>query len=203
MERLIPPECFRKKGNTFRGIPFFSLWPEFSKFLYHLSTTISARENGLFHLFFNPNNRFSGKWHSTFPFPLSKYRTCSTICWNILAENFIQMVSALDLLVSIVNMSNGRATRKVWVFSQEAKIPRTTAWRTQKKGTVVVGGCTTTDLPIATLHSLTGILSNLRRVQRYARVSPILKKMISIPLSGCPPLQAKDRLMMQYFTMNS
>ena len=51
-------------------------------------------------------------------------------------------------------MSNGRAKRKVWVFSKEAKIPRTTAWRTQKKGTEVVGGCTTTDLPITTLHSI-------------------------------------------------
>ena len=46
-------------------------------------------------------------------------------------------------------MSDGRAKRKVWVFSKEAKIPRTTVWRTQKKG-----GCITTDLPIATLHSI-------------------------------------------------
>ena len=51
-------------------------------------------------------------------------------------------------------MPNGRAKRRVWVFSKEAKIPRTTAWRTQKKGTEVVGGCTTTDLLIATLHSI-------------------------------------------------
>ena len=29
MKRFIPVECFRKKGNTFRGIPFFSLLPEF------------------------------------------------------------------------------------------------------------------------------------------------------------------------------
>ena len=29
MEQFIPVECFRKKGNTFRGIPFFSLLPEF------------------------------------------------------------------------------------------------------------------------------------------------------------------------------
>ena len=29
MERLIPEECFRKKGNTFQGIPVFSLLPEF------------------------------------------------------------------------------------------------------------------------------------------------------------------------------
>lgn len=42
----------------------------------------------------------------------------------------------------------------MWVFSKEAKIPRTTAWRTQKKGTEVVGGCTATDLPIATLHNI-------------------------------------------------
>ena len=40
--------------------------------------------------------RFSGKWYGTFPFSLSKYRTCSTICRNILTENFIQMVSAPD-----------------------------------------------------------------------------------------------------------
>ena len=29
MERFIPVECFRKKGNTFRGIAIFSLLPEF------------------------------------------------------------------------------------------------------------------------------------------------------------------------------
>ena len=29
MEQFIPVECFRKKGNTFRGISFFSLLPEF------------------------------------------------------------------------------------------------------------------------------------------------------------------------------
>ena len=31
MERFIPVESFRKKGNTFRGISFFSLLPEFPK----------------------------------------------------------------------------------------------------------------------------------------------------------------------------
>ena len=51
-------------------------------------------------------------------------------------------------------MLNGRTKRKVWVFSKEAKIPRTTAWRTQKKGTEVVGGCTATDLRIATLQNI-------------------------------------------------
>ena len=29
VERFIPVESFRKKGNTFRGISFFSLLPEF------------------------------------------------------------------------------------------------------------------------------------------------------------------------------
>ena len=29
MERFIPLECFRNKGNTFLCIPFFSLLPEF------------------------------------------------------------------------------------------------------------------------------------------------------------------------------
>ena len=28
-ERFIPMGCFRNKGNIFRGIPFFSLLPEF------------------------------------------------------------------------------------------------------------------------------------------------------------------------------
>ena len=30
MERFIPVECFRKKGNTFRGIPFSRFFPEIS-----------------------------------------------------------------------------------------------------------------------------------------------------------------------------
>lgn len=55
-------------------------------------------------------------------------------------------------------MSNGRAKRKVWVFSKEAKIPRTTAWRTQKKEMEVVDGCTVTDSPIATLHNVEDII---------------------------------------------
>ena len=38
MERFIPVENFRKKGNTFRGISFFPLLPEFPEFLYHLFT---------------------------------------------------------------------------------------------------------------------------------------------------------------------
>ena len=62
MERFIPVECFRKKGNTFRGIPFFSLWPECPEisvpFVHDLSTITSARENRPFHLFFNRNNPF-------------------------------------------------------------------------------------------------------------------------------------------------
>ena len=44
--------------------------------------------------------------------------------------------------------------------------------------------------------------SNLR-VPRFPRIPPMLKKTIFIPLSGRPPLQVMDRLMMQYFTMNS
>ena len=38
MERFIPVECFRKKGNTFRGIPFSRFYRNSRKFLYHLST---------------------------------------------------------------------------------------------------------------------------------------------------------------------
>ena len=32
IERFIPVDCFRKKGNTFRGISYFSLFPEFPEF---------------------------------------------------------------------------------------------------------------------------------------------------------------------------
>ena len=43
MERFIPVECLRKKGNTFRGIPFSRFFRNSRKFLYHLSTITSAR----------------------------------------------------------------------------------------------------------------------------------------------------------------
>ena len=43
MERFIPVECFRKKGNTFRGIPFFSLLPEFSEISVPFVQITSAR----------------------------------------------------------------------------------------------------------------------------------------------------------------
>ena len=43
MERFIPVECFWKKGNTFRGIPFSRFFRNSRKFLYHLSTITSAR----------------------------------------------------------------------------------------------------------------------------------------------------------------
>ena len=43
MERFIPVECFPKKGNTFRGIPFSRFFRNCRKFLYHLSTITSAR----------------------------------------------------------------------------------------------------------------------------------------------------------------
>ena len=43
MERFIPVECFREKGNTFRGIPFSRFYRNSRKFLYHLSTITSVR----------------------------------------------------------------------------------------------------------------------------------------------------------------
>ena len=43
IERFTPVECFRKKGNTFRGIPFSRFFRNSRKFLYHLSTITSAR----------------------------------------------------------------------------------------------------------------------------------------------------------------
>ena len=43
MERFIPVENFRKKGNTFRGISFFSLLPEFPKIYVPFVHSYSAR----------------------------------------------------------------------------------------------------------------------------------------------------------------
>ena len=43
MERLIPMEFFRKKGNTFRGITFFSLFPEFPEISVPFVHNTSAR----------------------------------------------------------------------------------------------------------------------------------------------------------------
>ena len=43
MERFIPVESFRKKGNTFRGISFFSLLPAFPKISVPFAHSYSAR----------------------------------------------------------------------------------------------------------------------------------------------------------------
>ena len=43
MERFIPVENFRKKGNTFRGISFFSLLPECPKISVPFVHSYSAR----------------------------------------------------------------------------------------------------------------------------------------------------------------
>ena len=94
MERFISVECFWKKVIPFEAFPFSRFDRNARKFLYHLSTITTARENRPFHLFLNWNNSYF--WQ--FPFSFSKYRTCSTICRNILTENFIQMVSAPDKL---------------------------------------------------------------------------------------------------------
>ena len=43
MERFIPVRSFRKKGNTFRGISFFSLLPAFPKISVPFVHSYSAR----------------------------------------------------------------------------------------------------------------------------------------------------------------
>ena len=43
MEQFIPVESFRKKGNTFRGISFFPLLPEFPKISVPFVNSYSAR----------------------------------------------------------------------------------------------------------------------------------------------------------------
>ena len=49
---------FRKRVIPFEVFPFSRFDWNAQKFLYHLSTITSARENRLFHLFFNRNNPF-------------------------------------------------------------------------------------------------------------------------------------------------
>ena len=43
VEQFIPVESFRKKGNTFRGISFFPLLPEFPKISVPFVHSYSAR----------------------------------------------------------------------------------------------------------------------------------------------------------------
>lgn len=52
------------------------------------------------------------------------------------------------------NRQNGRGKRKAWVCSKDAKIPRTTAWRSRKKETEIVESCTLSDSPITPLHNV-------------------------------------------------
>ena len=94
LERLIPVQYFRKK-DTFRGIPFFSLWPEFPEIRVPFVHNYNCQRKYTVSFVFQPEQPvFLRNDKITFPFPFSKYRTFSTIGRNILTENFIQMVSA-------------------------------------------------------------------------------------------------------------
>ena len=68
MERFIPVKNFRKKGNTFRGISFFSLWPEFPKIYVPFVHSYSAR---LFTVIFPRKNAKDLKDGGRFPKRLS------------------------------------------------------------------------------------------------------------------------------------
>ena len=68
MERFIPVETFRKKGNTFRAISFFSLLPEFPKIFVPFVHSYSAR---LFTVILPRKNAKDLKDGSRFPKRLS------------------------------------------------------------------------------------------------------------------------------------
>ena len=68
MERFIPVENFRKKGNTFRGISLFSLLPEFPKISVPFVHSYSAR---LFTVIFPRKNPKGLKDGGRFPKRLS------------------------------------------------------------------------------------------------------------------------------------
>ena len=68
MERFIPLESFRKKGDTFRGISFFSLLPEFPKISVPFVHSYSAR---LFTVILPRKNAKGLKYGGRFPKRLS------------------------------------------------------------------------------------------------------------------------------------
>ena len=68
MERFIPVESFRKKGNTFRGISVFPLLPEFPKMSVPFVHSHSA---GLFTVTLPRKNAKDLKDGGTFPKRLS------------------------------------------------------------------------------------------------------------------------------------
>ena len=79
MERFIPVESFRKKGNTFWGIPFFSLLPEFPKISVPFVHSYSAR---LFTVTLPRKNAKDLKDSGRFPKRLSlAYNVC--ICSSV------------------------------------------------------------------------------------------------------------------------
>ena len=47
MEQVFPLEIFRKKGNTFGGIPLFSFSPEIPEILYHTSAMLLGKSTRL------------------------------------------------------------------------------------------------------------------------------------------------------------
>ena len=72
MERFIPMESFRKKGNTFRGISFFPLLPEFPKISVPFVHSYSAR---LFTVILLRKNAKDLKDGSDFP-NVYRYNVC-------------------------------------------------------------------------------------------------------------------------------
>ena len=79
MERFIPVECFRKKGNTFRGIPFFSLLPEFPEISVPFVQITSDR---LFTVILPRKNAQDLKDGGRFPKRLSM-QCVSNVCLNV------------------------------------------------------------------------------------------------------------------------
>ena len=88
MERFIPVECFRKKGNLHlsRYSLFLALTGIPGNFCTICSQLQVPEKIDRFICFPTGTTCFSDKWYNTFPFPFSKYRTCTTICRKILSH---------------------------------------------------------------------------------------------------------------------
>ena len=85
MERFIPVENFGKKGNTFRGISFFSLLPEFPKISVPFVHSYSAR---LFTVILPRKNAKDLKDGGRFPKRLSLHVSlCSSVVLADVSEH--------------------------------------------------------------------------------------------------------------------
>ena len=120
MERFIPVESFRKKGNTFWGISFFSLLPEFPKIVVPFVHPYSAR---LFTVILPRKNAKDLKYGGRFPKGLS-YNVC--LCSSVVLSEVLEQncnPAGENELIFVVG---------TWVFFylHDSGFQRASAWAT-------------------------------------------------------------------------